>query len=239
MQYNDRWVLNKNVKIHYIESLGEDKTPLLYIPGALGFAEQFVDVMEQLQSRKTLALSLRGRGKSDAPVTRYTFDDHVSDVEAIIQDSRLNQFFLMAYSMGVPYAIEIATRLSDKIKGLIICDYSARLPKLPKDWVDNVLSKGYIDESRKYFVSAFQKESEETLLWDRLRLIDCPTLIIRGLREGSLLNDENHTKYKQGLRDHKVVEFEDSGHELWVPDYQRFINSVISYLDRIENKNVT
>jgi pimeloyl-ACP methyl ester carboxylesterase len=239
MKLKDRWVMNKNVQLHYIESSGEDKTPLLYIPGALGFAEQFVDVMEQLQPRKTVAVSLRGCGKSDAPQTGYTFEDHVSDIEAIIQHSKMNKIYLMAYSMGVPYAIEIAARLSDKVKGLIICDYSARLPKIPKDWADNVLSKGYIDESRKHFVRALQEESEEILLWDRLGLIDCPTLIIRGLKEGSLLNDENLTKYKHGLRNHKLVEFGDSGHELWVPDYQRFINTVISYLNEIDNNNVT
>jgi pimeloyl-ACP methyl ester carboxylesterase len=232
MSVSDRYSLNKNISIHYLESTdySSDLTPLVYIPGALGFAEHFENEMGILSPRHCLSISLRGNGKSDAPLSAYSLEDHVSDINAVIKESRLKDYCLMAYSMGVPFAIKQASNCPEHIKGLIICDYPAKYPTIPESWVDTVLSKGYVKEERQHVVRAIQKESKEVELWEDLQRIKCPVLIIKGGTNNSLLKEWATEKYKNNLSNVNVVEFSDSGHELWIPDYDRFIKTVTDFL---------
>ncbi len=75
MEFINRWANSEGVKIHYLESKDCDNklTPIVYVPGALNYAEQSVELMQEFKRRKTISLSLRGRGKSDAPLTGYSF----------------------------------------------------------------------------------------------------------------------------------------------------------------------
>jgi pimeloyl-ACP methyl ester carboxylesterase len=123
MSIRESAVKNKDVRIHYLVKDSESNlTPLVYIPGMLGSAEVFVSEMESLSPRKCISISLRGRGKSDVPSTGYSLIDHVSDIESVVNDCNLNKFVLMAYSMGVPYAIEFVAKNSSLIEGLIILE---------------------------------------------------------------------------------------------------------------------
>ncbi len=76
MPVRDRYAINQDISIHYLESndYSPNLTPLVYVPGALGFAEQFEDEMRILSPRHCLSLSLRGNGKSDAPLKGYTLE---------------------------------------------------------------------------------------------------------------------------------------------------------------------
>lgn len=134
----DNYVDNRDLQIHYLESLpqtkGKDKIPLIYIPGMLDYAENFKREMQDFETRKVISISLRGCGKSSAPLSGYSFEDHYSDVEAVINNSNLNEFYLLAYSMSVPYAINASLSYPNKVKGLIIGDYPSRISKPPKGW---------------------------------------------------------------------------------------------------------
>lgn len=236
MPMKDRYAKNKDISIHYLEStdFSPDLTPLVYVPGALGFAEHFEDEMSILSPRHCLSLSLRGNGKSDAPLAAYSLEDHESDIEAVIKDSHLKDYCLMAYSMGVPYAIQYASNSPDHIKGIILCDYPAKYPSIPESWVDTVLSKGLIKEDRQHVVRGIQSDSKEVELWEDLQQIQCPVLIIKGGTNNSLLKESATEKYKNHLSNVSVVEFSDSGHELWKPDYNRFIKTVTDFLVELD-----
>lgn len=238
VKFVDNQVNNNGVIIHYLESKSESeinqKSPLVYIPGMLGFAEQFLDEMNEFKPRKCVAMSLRGCGKSSVPLTGYSFDDHFSDVEAVINNCGVSEFYLMAYSMGVPYAINAALKQPDKIKGLIICDYPPRMPQLPKDWVQKVLSNSVVEKSKKHFVTALQQELKETDLTNQLDHIKCPVLVIRGLKEDAMLKNKYLEEYKDRLINLEIVEFKDSGHQLWIPNYERFINVIKDFMEKFE-----
>ena len=106
---------------------------LLYIPGALNAAEQALGMLNGFYPRKRVAVSLRGRGKSEAPQSGYSLDEHASDIEAAVKVSGLAEYYLMAHSLGVPYAIRFAA--SDPgVKGLIIGDYPAKYLAIPESW---------------------------------------------------------------------------------------------------------
>ena len=107
----DHFVDNNGVLVNYLESLiDSNQTPLLYIPGMLGSAEQFEDEMKALDERKCYSISLRGNGKSTAPEAGYSFAEQFNDLEAVIKGLDIDQFYLMSYSMGVPYAVQAAIK---------------------------------------------------------------------------------------------------------------------------------
>ncbi len=229
---------NNNVSIHYLESMNytPDLTPLVYVPGALGFAEQFRDEMNLLSPRRCISLSLRGRGKSDAPLSGYTFEEHVSDIKSVVENSGIDEYCLMAYSMGVPYAIKFASEHPEQINGLILCDYQARYPSIPESWTEGVLSRGLMKEERRHMVRGIQQESLEIYLWDELKKITCPVLVIKGGTDQALLKEDATEIYKNHLSNVEIVEFSDSGHELWIPDFQRFMTKIGQFLEKVDKE---
>src|SRR5207244_9736399 len=114
-----------------------------------------------LYTRRTVAISLRGRGKSDGPEHGYSFEDHVSDVSTTVTELGLNSFCLMAYSMAVPYAISFAIRNPLILRGLIIGDYPARYPAFRPQWIQRALTVNPPDRARPNVVRALQAESTE------------------------------------------------------------------------------
>ncbi|MDG5788602.1 alpha/beta hydrolase [Evansella sp. AB-P1] len=228
----DHFTNSNGVSIHYVKSYHNNNglTPVVYVPGALGFAEQFKNEMKMLSPRTVISISLRGRGKSAAPPSNYSFQDHVNDIKTVVSDSTINSFCLLAYSMGVPFAIKYASMYPNRVKGLILCDYQAKFPRIPESWVESVLKKGYVSVDRAHVVKCIQKDSQEISLKEDLKNIRCPVLIIKGGQEDSLLNQEATNLYIRNLRSVEVIEFPNSGHELWEPDYTKFIETIKQFL---------
>ncbi|WP_341320378.1 alpha/beta hydrolase [Solibacillus sp. FSL H8-0523] len=238
MNYTDKFT-NTDINIHYIETNDHvtDSLPLVYIPGALGNAEQFIEEMKSLFPRHCISISLRGIGKSDAPLKGYTFEENILDISSVIKKSGLNAYYLMAYSMGVPYAIQYAATNPNEVKGLILCDYPAKYPRIPEQWIEN--AKKFVPPNRCHVVEEIQKDSSEIILWEKLKEINCPVLVLKGGTEQALLKEEASMKYKSNLKNVELLEFTNSGHELWVPDYEKFIQSIKDFLTKIEAKNIT
>ncbi|WP_285397514.1 alpha/beta hydrolase [Lysinibacillus sp. fls2-241-R2A-57] len=226
---------NNDVKIQYIETtnFNQKLLPLVYIPGAMGNAEQFIEEMGSLFPRQCISISLRGRGKSEAPKSGYTFEEHIMDITSVIKERNINAYCLMAYSMGVAYAIKYAAMNPNEIKGLILCDYPAKYPLIQETWIEAVGK--FVEEGKDHVIRGIQKDSQDIVLWEELKEIGCPVLVLKGGTEGSLLNTDDVEKYKSHLKNVEVIEFSESGHELWNPDYNKFINTITNYLEKIDN----
>ena len=236
-QARDCWTSNGGVRLHYLDSRRDSSAslvPVVFIPGALGGAELYLREIQTLAPRRCIAISLRGRGRSEAPEKDYTFEDHVSDIESVIRHSDLNGYCLAAYSMGVPYAIENAARDPERVRGLVIGDYAARCPPIKPEWVQSSLT---FPGAKPQVVKGLQRDSRELLLWDRLEKIKSPVLVIRGGRTGSLLSAENAELYRQHLSDAVIVTFEDSDHAIFKPSYERYIGTIRDFLERLDKRH--
>jgi len=232
----DGWVDNKGVRLHYLDTgpaVVHGLVPILFVPGALGSAERYVREMESLHPRRCLAISLRGRGKSDAPEKGYTFEEQVTDIESLFNRTGLSQFCIMGYSVGASHAIEYAARNPHLIRGLILGDYKARYPPIRADWVEEALS---FPGANPRGVRGLQRESQEVILWNRLEKIQCPALVIKGGQPGSLLPPEAAELYVKHLKDVIIVRFEDSNHELSKPNYERYIGTIKDFLQQLDHK---
>src|SRR5262249_62058866 len=113
--------------------------PHVFVPGTFGYAEDYLPEMEALAPRRCVAVSLRGRGRSDAPATGYAFDDHVGDLVALLARPDLPRCSIMAYSMGVPWALGYALREPGRVAGLVLGDYPARYRALKPGWAARAL----------------------------------------------------------------------------------------------------
>jgi pimeloyl-ACP methyl ester carboxylesterase len=236
MDFKDQYGINDGVKIHYLdtESYDTNLIPLLYVPGAMNHAEQFTKVMEFFAPRQCVPLSLRGRGKSEAPSLGYSFEDHVQDIESVVRNCNIKNYCLMAYSMGVPYAISYASKHPKQLKGLILCDYPAKYPAIPKSWSERILSNGQISEERYHVVEGIQRESKEIILEQELTKISCPVLILKGGTEASYLKKDDTEVYKRNLLHVDIKVFENSGHELWIPNFMEFIETIRRFLASLD-----
>ncbi len=230
------WVHSSGVRIHYLDSGQRSEStsvPVLFVPGMLGIAEHFASEMDYLAPRRCAALSLRGRGKSEAPLRGYTFEDHVADIESVADHLGWERFCLMGYSVGVAYAIGFASRHPDRLAGLIVGDYPARYPEFSGAWVDRVLSL-VPPQVTPEVARAIRQDSRELSLWDWLESVLCPVLVIRAGGDDALLSPEDAERYGQRLPQVRTVVFEDSGHFLASPDPERYLRTLREFLGKVD-----
>ncbi len=90
-------------------------------------------------------------------------------------------------------------------------------------------------EMKPHVVQAIQGESAEMLLWDSLEKITCPALILRGGLPGSLLTTENADRYQRHLPDSRVVVFDNADHNIFEPDYERYIGTIKTFLEELDS----
>ena len=148
----------------------------------------------------------------------------------------LERSCLMGWSVGVAYSIGYASHHPGSVAGLILLDYPARHPAFLPQWADRALSDPSFDW-KPYVVHAIQRESAEVPLWDDLDKIQCSVLVIGGGQPEALLKPEHVEKYQQHLPSAEIVVFNDSGHNVSKPDYDRFIRTLTAFLEKIDRRS--
>ncbi|MEM7736046.1 MAG: alpha/beta hydrolase [Deinococcota bacterium] len=229
---HDNFALQDDVKLHDLSSGTSDThTPLIYVPGFGGDADSFRDEMAYFYPRRCISVGKRGLGKSSAPASGYGLTGRLNDLTATINhtintEAVTTPFCLMAFSMGVPVALSYAHEHVANLSGLILLDYRAQYPKIADNVYKGLLEQGNLPH---HYLTASYQESENTPLWDVLPAITCPVLIIRG-GQSKALTVEEANQYMAALPNAEIVVFEDSGHEVYKPDYQRFITTIDTFL---------
>lgn len=256
MQIFEGKVDNQGVSIHYIESFVDsaveiaeenivevivetkEQPPLVIIPGFTESAEDYIEIIRAFENRKCVAISLRGRGKSDAPESGYTLEDHVSDIQAVVEQIKLDSFYVLGYSRGVSYMIDYALSNMPKIKGMVIGDYPGMHTRLVDRWVEMFIKlppwrgKSALERMPRHAIEAIQRESVEKPFYDALKTVKVPVLLLKGDQNGSLLSDEAVSSYLEALEDVKVSVFEGCAHDLFKPDEAHFIRVVKEFIDQ-------
>ncbi len=231
----DGWVRNEKVYLHYLDNQSESPdTPIVFIPGLRGSADQFRPMIEALGSRRALSISLRGRGQSGVPEAGYSFDDHIGDIAAVVEAANLTRFCLCGHSIGVTYTLGYTLKQPDRITGLILAGYPAQYPAISADWIMQVMMK----RSNEMPVPAalgVQHESVEIPLWERLTELSCPMLVLRGGKETSRLKPDAAEKYLQYAPHAQLIVFKEAGHRLWHPDFERFMNTLKTFLGMLDH----
>jgi predicted nucleotidyltransferase len=114
------------------------------------------------------------------------------------------------------------------MKALILLDYPARSAA----WFERALPFARERGIVEHVVKGIAGEAERTGLWDELRAIARPVLLVKGGRSPAVSYEDFH-RYREtpGVR---VEVFTESGHEIHQPDYERFIGTIEGFLAELD-----
>jgi esterase len=103
--------------------------PLIILHGLYGSSDNWVTIARHLEKNFTVYLpDLRNHGQS--PHSDIHDSDSMSnDILELVQDLRINKFFLAGHSMGGKVAVNFAMKWPEKINSLIIIDISPFRPQ--------------------------------------------------------------------------------------------------------------
>jgi pimeloyl-ACP methyl ester carboxylesterase len=230
---------NAGVSIHVLDNgrVGPS-APVLVVPGMGESADEYAWLLDRLGDRHVLAVDVRGRGRSDAPVSGYAFEDHIGDLRAVVESFELRQPILVAFSRGSSYALGYALRNPQRVGGLVVGDYHARHVGLPAGFAEHQLRteiRGTPIRERmpEHAVRAVVAESNDVPLWERLPELHCPMLVIRGDRPSRIVTDELAEQWRTSLPSVTIATVAGAGHDLWSRDPDAYLAALIPFLERI------
>ena len=228
--------------IHYVDTAPDDTTipPLLFVPGITDTVEDYLDVLPMF-GRRALVVELRGRGRSDAPPHGYGFEDHVSDVGAVIEHAGLDRFHLATFSRGTGYALGWTVRNPGRVLTVSIGDYLVQEIRPPEGWAEPFLrgrwrGRPVHERLAEVALRGIEREAKARPMWDELAAQNIPVQVMRaglGGRAGRVGVDEAAVaRYEATFKRVEVITFEESDHDLFAPDPTRFPRLVAALADR-------
>jgi pimeloyl-ACP methyl ester carboxylesterase len=233
-----RFCENGGVRLHWLDT-GDagvrTETPVLVVPGWPEAADEYAWLAAGVADRRVVVADVRGRGRSDAPAGGYTWRDHVRDLEAVVAGAALRRPVLVAFSRGSSYALLYALAHRAGVRGLVIGDYLAQHVRLPQEFASvhaQMVVRGVPATERVplHVAERLQAESEAVPLWERLHELDVPVLLVRGGRDGALVDDDGEARYRAALPSIRVVHLARAGHDLWSRDPDAYLEVLWPFL---------
>lgn len=233
------FVKNGENYIHIIES-GEAKKDIpsiLVIVGIWESAERAIPVHNL--DRHVISFSFRGRGLSSTPYSGYTLEDHLLDIEKVVQVCGLTNYCILGFSRGAAYTLGWYLKNKVNITGLILVDQAPIHRQIPEEslefWCNmvyqNVPTKNYMRNSA---FEGLSREATEHDFTEELNTIDVPVRIFYGTaiqsEIPSNLPKEIREIYAQRINNVSFVEFEKSGHMIPDDETEKYLNEIESFI---------
>jgi len=79
------------------------------------------------QTMRVVRYDKRGHGMSDAPDAPYSLDDHVDDLDALLEHLNIDNAIIVGVSVGGMIAQGVALKSPARVKGLVLCDTAAKI----------------------------------------------------------------------------------------------------------------
>jgi esterase len=138
VSYADKEVTVNGLKLHYQEWGHLAAPPMLLLHGFGVSGHMFDEFAERMQDRyRLIALDQRGHGDSDwAPGGDYSRDAFVGDIEGFREALGLDDFILVAHSMGGLNAVGYTIAHQVRVRSLVLIDVG---PEAAKEGVDNIV----------------------------------------------------------------------------------------------------
>ena len=241
MEYIENFADNNWVNIYYIDNgiKNSTKTPLLICPDLCECAADYIKLINKFIDRRCIALSFRGRGISDSPKTGYTLEAHIEDINVVVKECGLEKFCILGIGRGVSYELGYSILNPEKLKGIIISEY----PPLHKEML-NSLEESIEIYNNKYnllsinyeVLKRISEDSKNVDFRNDLQNITCPSLILKGILENSLLSNNDIADYVNNLNSKSITieKFDNAGHDIQIDDLKKLSEIVEKFLNSLD-----
>jgi pimeloyl-ACP methyl ester carboxylesterase len=209
---------------YYSNGVNNDRTPLLISMGNWEPAFRGFPLLNRIEDRPCFVLSYRGRGKSSSPGHGYDWQDHALDLQAVVNDCRLDKCVFLAFSKGVSYTLGFLTANAGIAAGLILIDYPAihceSTPGYARYWHDLVYKTYALkDHVSLTALAGIEKESTYKDFFPLIAALKCPITLFVGTDQNakiaSNVSKDDIEKFKKANPRIKIVEFPGSGHMIF------------------------
>ena len=133
----DRIVGVNGIKIA-VDDRGSGAVPLVLVHGFTGSRLDFADVIDELATdRRVVAWDHRGHADSTNTGERdtYTYDQLLTDMEAVVDELGLEVFDLLGHSMGGIVAMRYVLANPKRVRSLILMDTLATPDAIPIEFI--------------------------------------------------------------------------------------------------------
>lgn len=132
--------------------------PVVLLHSLAGNSSQWTAQLEHLrQTRRAVALDLRGHGRSEPPKNGdYSITGMVGDVAAAVDTLKLKSFVLVGHSMGGGVALAYAGQHPERVAGLVLVDPIGDGKQIPPAEAESFLAgfeSNYDSTSTAYWTS--------------------------------------------------------------------------------------
>lgn len=233
-------IFKRDVSLEYLSNNGTRGRPVLVVPGLSESADDWRGFAESMYPRPVHAVSLRGRGRSDAPKQGYSLQDHVDDILAFVEHCGHEDFHMLGFSRGVSYALAASAELSGRIDCLVLGDYATRHTRLPDEFPHNVMETIWrgMEMGKRMPIHALEQLRSESHFEDLIGRVEAfanPLLVLAGNPKlGGLLTDNEIESYKVAGKQVTVHKLPDSGHDLFSPDPVLAVALIRDFLEQNE-----
>ncbi len=227
-----------SIRVHSNWAAHQPFKRLIYIPGMSGTAEQSVELLEELDGLESHVMSLRGRGKSTAPFSDFSFDAHVNDVYSFLRLYAEPGYFLHSYSVSTAFVLAaLAQADCPQPAGLIIGDYPPRYSKLTPGWAAwfstlTAAGRPTLESLSLENMQAIERDSEDRDLSGTLRKFDFPVLVMKAMASApapSPISAVDLEVYRRELKKCHVVEF-DSDHFFRDRERKKYVQTLLDFM---------
>ena len=152
-----------NARIHY-ELSGNPSHPALLLSTSLGSNLSMWDAQVPAFEKqfRVLRYDMRGHGQSSVPPPPYSVQNLASDLLALADTLKIEQFHLCGLSVGGMIGMHLALRASQRLGKLVLCNTGAKIGTL-ESWnarIETVQSQGMKEIARltpaRWFTSAYE-----------------------------------------------------------------------------------
>src|SRR5215210_5751645 len=163
----------------HVDDRGSGRVPVVLLHGFGGNTSHWAAQLDHLrQSRRAIAVDLRGHGRSASPTDGdYAIASQVDDVRAVLDDASIEQAVLVGHSLGAAIALAFAGRDPARVAGLVLASAPGRVPEEQSRQIVNAMEADYEGTSAGY--------------WDRLTAGAAPQVAEQLRRERADLDAAN------------------------------------------------
>lgn len=158
MRFDSSFVRANGLRFAYVEQGAREGLPILLLHGYSDTHRSFDLLRAHLpETRRVIALTQRGHGRSEKPQGGYAVADFAADVPAILDALGIERAIVVGHSMGAAVALQAAAQHPERCAGLVLIGGFADFKRNPG--VGELLEavSEFVDPVDPEFVLEFQE----------------------------------------------------------------------------------